>query len=90
MPIFDFRREEEARLKKYQALVAGCPKHPSYRYLAAPRTKCPCCHELFDFQNQLKAWDEAKNSWWKTYHAVERKKQDEESRRREEWLNSPG
>jgi hypothetical protein len=90
MGLWDFRKEEEARISKYQALVAGCPKHPAYRYQLAPRTKCACCHELFDYNTQLKEWDEAVKGWWKTYHAVERKRQDAESRRMEDYLNSPG
>jgi hypothetical protein len=88
MGLFDRFKEEEARIKKYKALIAGCPKHPAYRYKLA--SKCKTCAELFDFNKQLQDWDESVNGWWKTYHAVERKRQDEESWRREEWLNSPG
>lgn len=90
MGLFDFRREEEARNRKMMALVAGCHRHPSYRYKRKPTGKCQTCLELFDFHEQLKEWDARVNDWWKVYHRVEKKRMDEEYRAMEDRLNCPG
>jgi hypothetical protein len=67
MDIFATRREEKARDKMYRALIAGCHKHPAYRYKRKPADKCKVCVELFDFKQQLDVWDEKVNGWWKEF-----------------------
>lgn len=90
MGLFDYRKEEEARERKYRALVEGCKKHPGYRYKRKPQVKCAKCEELFDFAEQLRQWDAQCDQWWRVYHAVEYKKQQEWSEREEARLNYPG
>lgn len=88
--MWNFRVEEEARLKQFQELVEGCKNHPAYRYKRKPTEKCKRCEELYSFAVQLKEWDEKSQEWWKTYHAAHAKEQQIESDRREAWINSPG